>query len=65
MRPARRQRCEEVESGTMQVCPVCGDDWFLADGQAAWFARRGWVVPKRCEACRHEQRSRKDDGQPA
>jgi hypothetical protein len=52
------RRDGEVEPGTWNICIECDEDWFLADGQKKWFAARGWVVPRRCEACRTAKRER-------
>jgi hypothetical protein len=35
-----------------RVCVDCGEAFVLTEGEIAFFARRGLMVPKRCEDCR-------------
>jgi hypothetical protein len=38
------------------VCATCGLAFVFPASQARRFAQRGWVVPRRCVACREHKR---------
>ena len=33
-------------------CKDCGEEFEVTEGEQAWYAERGWEIPKRCKTCR-------------
>ena len=46
------------ENGELRSCKDCGDDFVFTDGEARFYAERGFDVPKRCADCRVKARER-------
>ncbi|MEG1543056.1 MAG: zinc-ribbon domain containing protein [Tannerellaceae bacterium] len=41
-----------AQTKMMVKCKDCGEEFEVTEGEQAWYAERGWDIPKRCKACR-------------
>lgn len=46
-----------------RLCRDCGTEFFVDDGQIAWFVQQGLAIPKRCPECRRAKRLAKQQAQ--
>lgn len=38
------------------TCAECGEEFSISEEEAKWYQDRGFVLPKRCPACRKKRR---------
>ena len=60
-RKAQRQELEEKKDLVKETrtCKECGKEFTITFGQAAWYEKRGFQLPGRCDECRNRTRQQK------
>lgn len=43
------------------TCKDCGVTFDVTPEEQAWFAERGWEIPKRCKSCRRANKEKKQN----
>ena len=51
------QTFKEEETMKELKCKDCGATFVVDDGEQAWFAEKGFELPKRCKPCRSRRKN--------
>ena len=55
---ATESTSHDSEDGTYIKCRDCGKDFLFLNGEAEFFALKGWPSPSRCKICQREKKRR-------